>query len=97
MSFVSCPERHLDIPGQSAERQPESKSNRETLKQRPLDTASDDELERLLQEQTRRVKDMEILIWEMRSNTNEHATVLLAKLRMGVSVCELVENHMKAT
>ena len=97
MSFVSCPERHLDIPGQSAERQAESKSNQETLKQRLSDTASDDELERLLQEQTRRVKDMEILIREMRSNTNEHATVLLAKLRTGVSVCELVGNHMKAT
>ena len=64
MSFVSSFERHLDIMGQSAERQPESKSNRETLKQRPLDTASDDELERLLQEQTKRVEDMEILIRE---------------------------------
>lgn len=95
MPCASCLERHLDPLGQSAEHQPESKSTREALKHLTLDIASDDELEKLLQEQTKRVEDMEILIRDMRSNTNEHATVLLAKLRMGASMCELLGHNVK--
>lgn len=96
MSCVSYPERKLDPLGQLAKRQSENKSNRETLEQRQLNTAPDEELERLLEVQTKRMEDMESLIQEMRSNTNEHATLLLAKLRAGASICELLGHNVKA-
>jgi hypothetical protein len=78
---------------------PDSRSrkdgSRKYFRQFVLDTASDEELEMMLQEETEQLQDLELLIQDMQNSPEEHAAGLLVKLRTGMPISQLIRRYFK--
>lgn len=47
----------------------------------------------MLQEETERLVDLELLVQDMQDSTDEHAATILAKLRSGTPLDQLIGIH----
>jgi len=88
-----CPRWYLSQSGLPLDFQSGKKDSRRYFRQFALDTASDEELEMILQEEMERLEDLELLVLNMQNSTDEHAPTILAKLRTGASMTELMGHN----
>lgn len=64
--------------------------SRKYFRQFFLDTASEEELETMLQEETEQLQDLGLFIQDMQNSPEEHAAGLLVKLRTGMPPSQLI-------
>lgn len=91
-----CSRSYLNRSSLSLDHQPRNKGSRKYFQQFIIDTASDEELEIMLQEEMERLVDLELLVQGMQDSTDEDAATLLAKLRSGTSLDQLTGIHKRA-
>ena len=91
-----CSRRYLSQSSLSLDHQHSNMGSRRYCRQFMLDTAFDGELEMMLHEETERLVDLELLVQDMQHGTDEDAATLLARLRAGVPLEQLVGKHTRS-
>lgn len=96
LSCACCSRRYTSQSRSSPDYHRRNDGSRRYFRQFALDTASEEELEMMLQEETQRIEDLEVLVRDMQNSTDDQAATLLAKLRTGTPVTELIGQHGKS-
>lgn len=90
-----CSRRYVSKLSLSPDERSRNDGSRRYFRQFVLDTASDDELEMMLQEAMEQLQDLELLIRDLQNSSEEHAAAQLLKLRTGISISQLMELHKR--
>lgn len=84
-----CTKDHTDL-GPQAMHQFGKDCNWKCVQQPAMNSASDEDLERMLHEETERVNTLERFLRKLQTSTSARANTLLAELRLEASVDELL-------
>lgn len=85
-----CSRSYIGKSSSSSDDRSRNDGSRKYFRRFVLDTASDEELEMMLQVETEQLQSLELLIQDLQNSPEEHAAELLVKLRTGMPTSQLI-------
>ena len=89
-----CSWSYIGKSSSSSDDRSRNDRSRKYFRQFVLDTASDEELEMMLQVEMEQLQGLELLIQDLQNSPEEHAAGLLMKLRTGMPTSQLIRRYV---
>ena len=89
-----CSRGYIGKSSSSSDDRSRNDRSRKYFRQFVLDTASDEELEMMLQVEMEQLQGLELLIQDLQNSPEEHAAGLLMKLRTGMPTSQLIRRYV---